>query len=371
MRLLLVTDAWHPQINGVVRTLTQMRDQLSTQGWDVRVLGPSGLTLACPTYPEIRLTLNPYAHIRTTLKEWQPHAVHIATEGPLGWAMRDVCISLKWPFTTSFHTRFPEYLKSRFHLPLRWTYKFLSHFHRPAERVLVPTPSVARDLWKSAHLSHTEVWGRGVDTVLFQPDGAAAAEIRKKHNILGPLQLCVGRLAIEKNLRAFLEVKNEGTKVIIGDGPMRGALEREFPQALFLGSKTGKELSRYFAAADVFVFPSLTDTFGLVMLEALASGTPVAALPSGAARDVLRSENVATIDSDLKSAITTSLGLSRLDCRKFAIEHSWSKCAKRFADALAFIPEVVDLDQHLRPSRSGLSTAHFQPWMTIHGTFPA
>lgn len=359
MRLLLVTDAWHPQINGVVRTLKQMRDHLVDRGWDVVVMGPDGPTLSCPTYPEIRLSLQPTRQIQNLLRDWQPHAIHIATEGPLGWAMRAICLERRWPFTTSFHTRFPEYLKSRFHIPRGLTYFFLSRFHRPAERVLVPTHSVARDL-DSAGVHHAEVWGRGVDTELFLPTDTV--DWRAQLGIKGPLQLYVGRLAIEKNVGAFLDVVNEGTKVVVGDGPMRAQLEREFPQAIFLGSKMGLELTSLYAAADVFVFPSLTDTFGLVLLEALACGTPVAALPSGAAKDVLGDSRVASIDENLEKAIARSLTLSRSDCREFALKHSWANCANIFANALALIPEATDLDQHLNRALTA-------PWMTIHGTF--
>jgi glycosyltransferase involved in cell wall biosynthesis len=328
MRLLIVTDAWHPQVNGVVRTLTELRKGLVQKGWQVLVLGPEGLTVACPTYPEIRLTLNPTRQIQQLLNEWTPEAVHIATEGPLGWAMRRVCIERDWPFTTSFHTRFPEYLKSRFAVPRRWTYRVLRHFHAPAERVLVPTEMVRRDLEKSG-FNKTRIWGRGVDTNVFSPEKPA------RLTFPGPILLYVGRLAVEKNVTAFLDLKTKGTKVIVGDGPMRPQLESRYPEAWFLGARFGAELASLYAAADVFVFPSLTDTFGLVLLEALACGTPVAAFPAAGPADVLNDPAVATLNWDLAAAIERSLTLDRPKCRKFALARSWENCVNTFASCVS------------------------------------
>lgn len=329
MRLLLVSDAWHPQVNGVVRTLSQIHTRMRSRGVEIVVVGPEGTTVTCPTYPEIRLTVHPSKHLYRLLKSWQPDAVHIATEGPLGWAMRRICLEHGWPFTTSFHTRFPEYVKRRFGIPRRWTYKVLKNFHSRAECVLVPTPSVARDL-EAVGLGNTCVWGRGVDTNVFHPRNKAVL------NLPSPILLYVGRLATEKNVQAFLQLKVRGSKVVIGDGPERAKLERHFGRsAHFLGAKFGAELSSYYAAADVFVFPSVTDTFGLVQLEALACGTPVAALPSSAAYDVLSDPNIGTVHEDLRFAIERSQTLSRAAARRFAENHSWDKCADIFLNALA------------------------------------
>jgi glycosyltransferase involved in cell wall biosynthesis len=328
MRLLIVSDAWHPQVNGVVRTLSQIQMRLRERGVDAIVMGPEGVSVSCPTYPEIRLTLQPSKHIRNLMQYWQPDAIHIATEGPLGWAMRRYCYERSWPYTTSFHTRFPEYVKRRFGFPRRWTYRIIKSFHQKAECILVPTPSVARDL-EIVGLSQTRVWGRGVDTQVFHPGNKAALNLR------GPILLHVGRLAPEKNVEAFLRLKVRGTKVVVGDGPSRASLEKRYGRsAHFLGSRFGSELASIYSAADVFVFPSLTDTFGLVQLEALACGTPVAALPSSAAHDVLSSNLVGAIDTDLARAIERALTLNPKHARAFAESHSWEKCADVFQKAL-------------------------------------
>lgn len=337
MRVLLVTDAWYPQVNGVVRTLTKVRDHLNSSGHEVVVLGPEGATIGCPTYPEIRLTLNPSAHIRRLLSQWTPNAIHIATEGPLGWAMRAICLEQGWPFTTSFHTRFPEYIKARCYFPRRWTYRVLKSFHQRADQVLVPTQSVKQDLEKIG-LRNIRLWGRGVDTDLFHP------QKRRTLPFSGPVQLYVGRLATEKNLTAFLSLDTPGTKVVVGDGPDRANLERSFPQAVFLGARFGQELAEIYASADVFVFPSRTDTFGLVMLESLACGTPVAAFPTPGPLDVLTDDQVSTMSEDLESAIHRSLALDRKKARAFALKHSWETCAQVLLGALAPIRESLNLD---------------------------
>jgi glycosyltransferase involved in cell wall biosynthesis len=328
MRLLLITDAWHRQVNGVVRTLSQIHHKMRERGVEIVVLGPEGTTVTCPTYPEIRLTIQPFHHIYRLLDNFQPDAIHIATEGPLGWAMRRICLEHRWPFTTSFHTRFPEYIKARFGIPRRWTYRVLKRFHCKSECVLVPTATVARDLQRIG-LSNTRIWGRGVDTRLFHPFNKA------KLGFDGPILLHVGRLAVEKNVEAFLKLRTKGTKVVVGEGPDRARLQRLYGrQAEFLGARFGTELASIYAAADVFVFPSLTDTFGLVQLEALACGTPVAALAGSGASDVLSSDQVASIDTDLERAVERCLGLSRQACRRFAQAHAWDKCADIFQQAL-------------------------------------
>ena len=343
MRLLIVSDAWHPQVNGVVRTLSELRKRLLHKGWEVLVLGPEGVTMGCPTYPEIRLTLHPTFHINEVLKEWSPQAIHIATEGPMGWAMRRLCLERSWPFTTSFHTRFPEYLKRRIGIPRRWTYRVLRSFHGHAKRVLVPTRSVQRDL-QAIGFGNTEIWGRGVDTDLFKPDQPAPLQLPR------PILMNVGRIAVEKNLPAFLRLKTPGTKVVVGEGPERKRFEKEFPDVVFLGPRLGSELASLYAAADVFVFPSFTDTFGLVMLESLACGTPVAAYPTAGPSDVITSSEVGTLDLDLRQAIERSLSLNRQACRDFALQHSWDRSTE------VFMQNIVPLDQapvgEARPAHS-------------------
>ena len=330
-RILIVTDAWKPQVNGVVRTLSKMRDGLRERGWEVVVLGPSGFTMRCPTYPEIRLTLEPTQAILDTLRDWTPEAVHIATEGPLGRAMRTFCVNHDWPFTTSFHTRFPEYLKARFALPRRWTYAYLRGFHRPAQKVLAPSPSIVQDL-QSRGFTNVELWGRGVDLAQFHPSK------RKSFPFTYPIQLYVGRIAIEKNLGAFLRLNVPGTKLIVGDGPDRQRLQREFPEAVFMGPLFGEALAEAYASADVFVFPSLTDTFGLVMLEALASGTPVAAFPTSGPLDVITDPRVGVLHADLQTAVEGALLLKRDDCYEFAQRHSWRNSVDTFATAITPLP---------------------------------
>lgn len=324
----MVTDAWHPQVNGVVRTLTQMKNGLTARGWSVTVVGPEGLTMPCPTYPEIRLTLRPTRAILNALNGQVPEHIHIATEGPLGRAMMALCLGRGWRYTTSFHTRFPEYLKARFHIPRRWTYSYMRLFHQGAASVLVPTVSMRDELMRR-QFRRVIVWGRGVDTELFHPSK------RIEHsNFPRPHFLYVGRLAIEKNIRAFLEAKVPGTKIVVGEGPERAKLQREFPNAVFTGAKTGEDLARAYASADVFVFPSLTDTFGLVILEALASGTPVAAFRAPGPLDVIGSTGGGVLHKDLAAAALEALNIPRAKAREVALRHSWDRSVETFARAL-------------------------------------
>lgn len=328
MKLLIVTDAWHPQVNGVVRTLTQMRDGLRARGWQVAVAGPTGPTLPCPTYPEIKLTLRPREAIERALAEHDPDCIHIATEGPLGHAMRHLCLSNGWRFTTSFHTRFPEYLKARFLVPEFLTYMVLRFFHSRAHATLVPTPSVRSELLRRG-FRNVRVWGRGVDTSMFHPAR------RRPLPYPGPVFLYVGRLAVEKNVEAFLNMPLTcGTKLVVGDGPALASLRERYPDAVFLGPRFGEELASLYASADVFVFPSRTDTFGLVILEALASGTPVAAFPVPGPKDILTDPRVGNLDEDLLSATRAALTADRKTCRDFALENSWDRSIGQFESAL-------------------------------------
>ncbi len=323
MRIVIVSDAWHPQINGVVRTLVAVQRELQALGHTVRVIGPDGFrTAPLPTYPEIRLALNPW-RVRGAIEAFGPDAVHIATEGPLGWAARRWCGRAAQPFTTSFHTRFPEYLSARTGLPESLGYAGLRRFHRHAETVMAATPRLVAELERRG-FGRVGLWGRGVDTSLFRP----RPRDRRRS---GPLWLTVGRVAVEKNLEAFLSLELPGRKMVVGDGPAREALQRRFPDVAFPGARTGDDLARTYAQADVFVFPSRTDTFGNVMLEALACGVPVAAYPVPGPLDVVGdAPDVAVLDGDLGRAARAALQLDRAICRRFAEGRGWDASAQQF-----------------------------------------
>lgn len=332
MRIAIVSDAWFPQVNGVVRTLDTIRGKLTAAGHEVIVIGPDRFrTLPCPTYPEIRLALFPGRALRALLDGFQPNAIHIATEGPLGLAARRYCLARGRPFTTSFHTKFAEYIHARLRVPVAWSYGWLRRFHAAAERVMVATPSFEAEL-RSYGFEHLARWTRGVDTELFRPRDGAPEELS---NLPRPLYLYVGRVAIEKNIEAFLGLDLGGTKLVVGDGPQLAALKRRHPGVTFVGAKAGEELARHYAAADVFVFPSRTDTFGLVLLEALASGVPVAAYPVTGPRDVINGAPVGCLDEDLAAAARRALSLQRTACRDFALHHSWDASAAQFLANLA------------------------------------
>ena len=328
MRLLIVTDAWFPQVNGVVRTLSAVREQLERDGHEVRALTPEGhCTFPCPTYPEIRLALVPGQAVLRTIDDFDPDAIHIATEGPLGWAARRICLRRNLPFTTGYHTRFPEYVHARFRVPPAWSYLILRRFHNAGQGAMVASPSLAHAL-RQRNFRTVKPWTRGVDLALFRPWGKAALDLPR------PVFLYCGRVAVEKNLPAFLEAPLPGTKVVVGDGPLRPELARRYPAARFTGYKTGEDLARHIAAADVFVFPSRTDTFGLVLLEALACGVPVAAYPVTGPVDAIRSETVGCLNDDLALAAHTALGKSPEACRAYAERYSWADCARMFLDNL-------------------------------------
>jgi glycosyltransferase involved in cell wall biosynthesis len=329
LRLLIVTDAWAPQVNGVVRTLEMLGRDLTAMGHEVRYATPDGrVTMALPTYPEIRLAILPRRSLERLIAEFQPTGIHIATEGPLGWSARAICVRQRLAFTTSFHTRFPEYVHARFPVvPEKLLYRMLRRFHAPAYAVMAATQTLERDLLEHG-FRNVRIWSRGVDVDMFHPIPDATLPFER------PIWLYVGRVAIEKNIEAFLALDLPGTKVVIGDGPARQSLQRKYPNAQFSGSKVGPELVMQYAASDVFVFPSKTDTFGLVVLEALACGIPVAAFPVPGPMDVIGSAPVGVLDNDLAAACRSALPLSREACRNYALARSWRACTEQFLSNL-------------------------------------
>jgi glycosyltransferase involved in cell wall biosynthesis len=338
MRIVIVTDAWEPQVNGVVRTLRAVRRELEEQGHAVRVLSPDQYgSLPCPTYPEIRLAMARSRTIGRDIAAFAPDAVHLATEGPLCLAARRWCLRNGVPFTTAYHTHFPDYVSQRTGLPAEWVWHYIRWFHGPAQAVLVSTRSVREQL-RSHGIAHVRPWGRGVDLGNFTPDAPSPALYAELQH---PIQLYVGRVAVEKNIEAFLASSYPGSKVIVGDGPARAALERAYPDAHFLGAMSGKALAGAYAGADVFVFPSRTDTFGLVMIEALACGTPVAAYPVTGPVDVLTPQTGALAEN-LDDAIAAALTRDRGACAEYGGGFTWAASARQFLHGLhPFPPEAA------------------------------
>src|SRR6201987_337689 len=307
MKILVATDAWHPQVNGVVRTLTMMPEAASALGAEFDFLTPESFrTIAMPSYRDLRVALPRRAKIAQAIEASQPDAIHIATEGPIGLVTRRYCIKHGLPFTTSFHTRFPDYVSARAPVPEPWIWSTLRWFHGPSQAVMAATPALAAE-WRERGFRNVVLWPRGVDTKLFHPRDVDLCQPQ-------PVFLCVGRVAVEKNLEAFLALDLPGTKVIVGDGPARAALQQKFPDAVFLGALQGEALAQVYAAADVFVFPSRTDTFGLVLLEALASGVPVAAFPAAAPAEWIGTAPVGVLSEDLRAACFGALQIRREAC---------------------------------------------------------
>ena len=330
MKIAIATDAWTPQVNGVVRTLQSVSRELRDMGHDVSVIAPDQFrSIPCPGYSEIRLAMTNHVAVGRKLDAIDPDAIHIATEGPIGLAARRYCLSRSIPFTTAYHTQFPDYLAKRTHMPADWFWAYIRWFHAPSSAIMVSTPSIAQEL-RARGLPHSTRWGRGVDLSLFGDDIAPHAAFA---NLEGPIQLYVGRVAIEKNLEAYLSLDTPGTKVVVGDGPARAGLEKKFPDAVFLGSLSGAALASAYAGADVFVFPSRTDTFGLVMIEALACGTPVAAFPVPGPIDVLHPDSSA-IDADLAVAVTKALTKDRAAAAAYGATFGWRRSAEQFLAAL-------------------------------------
>jgi len=324
MRILIATDAWHPQVNGVVRTLTSLARTLKELGATVEFLSPEGFpSFSVPTYPGIRLALPTPRKVAERIEGAWPDAIHIATEGTIGLMARRWCLRHACPFTTSFTTRFPEYIAARWPVPERLVYAALRRFHAAATVTMVATPSLMAELNRRG-FSHLGMWTRGVDTDLFNPDRAIELDFPR------PIFVSAGRLAVEKNLEAFLSLDLPGTKVVIGTGPQESDLKMRFPDAKFLGLKEGVTLAAHLAAADVFVFPSRTDTFGVVQLEALACGVPVAAFPVTGPRDVVGNNPVGALNDDLRFACLEALKVSKTACREFALTYSWENSAQQF-----------------------------------------
>jgi glycosyltransferase involved in cell wall biosynthesis len=328
MKLALVTDAWLPQTNGVVRTLAMTSGQLQHAGHAVEVIEPRSFrTLPCPTYPEIRLAWRPYRRLAALLSALDPDSVHVATEGPLGLAARRWCLRHERAFTTSYHTQFPEYVRARVPIPLRLSYAHLRRFHGAAARTLVATPSLRRML-EARGFGNLAIWSRGVDTELFRP---------RPKSFLGlprPIWLYFGRVAVEKGIEEFLRLELPGTRLVVGDGPALEDCRRQFPDARFVGYKYGEELASYIAASDVFVFPSRTDTFGLVLLESMACGVPVAAYPVTGPVDVVNDGVTGVLSEDLRAAALAALELDPSACREQALRHTWAAATRQFLDQL-------------------------------------
>ena len=357
-KILIISDAWLPQINGVVRTLEATAAVLRQQGHAVTVAGPETSrwsTIAAPSYPSIKLEFFARRRLARLVSGCQPDFIHIATEGPLGWAARNLCLRLGRPFTTSYHTRFPEYLAAR--VPrflsrpiLILAYAVLRRFHAPSSAIMVATPTIQQELQRRK-FRRLARWVRGVDTEVFRPYGK---DLETYAHLTRPVLLYVGRVAVEKNLHAFLSVRSEGSRVVIGDGPDMESLKRLYPSAHFIGAMQGEKLARHYAAADVFVFPSTTDTFGLVLLEACACGLRVASVPAPGPVDIFsdpQTGNFAVLNDSLEQAVHDVLKLTDdpLLPRRFAETFSWEACTRQFFDHLqASTPVAVKRMTRLR-----------------------
>ncbi len=336
MRIALITDAWHPQVNGVVRTLTQMQRQITALGHEMLYITPDQFpNFPCPLYPEIRLAYKNLNQVGRKISHFRPHAVHISTEGPLGFTARRFCLSQGLPFTTAYHTRFPEYVEATAYVPKALTYKVMRWFHRPSRAIMVPTPSMQEDL-ESRGFQRVRQWTRGVDTNLFHPQDKASISMPPEVlKLPRPIFLYVGRVSVEKNIEAFLNLRLPGAKLVVGDGPQRAGLAKAHPNVHFAGTQLEGELAKYYAFSDVFVFPSLTDTFGNVVLEALASGLPVAAYPVTGPKDIIGNSPVGVLNNDLNIAVLEALKLDPALCRAFACRMSWRASAEQFLSNLA------------------------------------
>ena len=343
MRIVLATDAWEPQVNGVVRTLTRVVAELREMGEEVEVISPDQFaTFPLPSYPEIKLARGAYEKVQARFKAFEPEAIHIATEGPIGLAARRICLEWRLPFTTSYHTRFPEYVSARLPLPLAAGYAYMKWFHRPSGRLMVATPTMREELERHG-FHNISLWTKGLDTQMFHPRRPDANEPDIFEGLERPVWLNVGRVAVEKNVEAFVGLDLPGTKVVVGDGPQRAELEAKYPSVKFVGAKFDEELAAHYACADVFVFPSLTDTFGLVILEAWGAGTPVAAFSAPGPVDIIPGTGAGVLapgqTEGLAEACMEALKLDRAVVRRVAEGYSWRACAEEFLRLLQPYPE--------------------------------
>lgn len=335
MKIMIVTDAWEPQVNGVVRTLKMTRRELELMGHEVDIVSPLEFrSFPCPTYPEIALALTTRRSLERRIDAFGPECLHIATEGPLGWMARRIALRRRWPFTTAYHSRFPEYVHARFGLPVRWIYALLRHFHNAAEATLAPTPAIVADL-HARGFKKARLWSRGVDLEVFSAQGPRLALERR------PVFLYVGRIAVEKQVEAFLGLDLPGQKWVAGEGPERARLQARFPEARWFGVLTGEALAQLYRSADVMVFPSVTDTFGLVMLESMACGTPVAAFPVAGPIDVIGASPGGAMHHDLHEACLQALALPRGPVRRHAETFSWPAATAQLFAALQPIPPAL------------------------------
>jgi glycosyltransferase involved in cell wall biosynthesis len=337
-RLVIVTDAWHPQVNGVVRSIENTNRELARIGVEVSMVTPERFSsIPCPTYPEIRLSIAHYGRVAREIEKHNPSYIHIATEGPLGLTARRWCLKNRMPFSTSYHTRFPEYVSARLPVPKSWLYAFVKWFHNSGAGCMVATPSLARELSEKG-IRNLMPWSRGIDASQFRP-----MELEDKpFGLSRPIFMTVGRVALEKNLPAFLDLDLPGSKVVVGDGPARAELEKRYPDVFFAGLKFGEDLARTYAQADVFVFPSLTDTFGNTILEALASGVPVAAYPVTGPLDIIGEDSeVGALDENLQAACLAALSASREKARELAMQYSWEAATLQFINNIRAANGVI------------------------------
>lgn len=346
MRVLIISDAWHPQLNGVVRTYEHLSHELSTAGHHIEVIGPADFAASVPMpfYPEIKLVIRPFRRLKRLIKDFKPDKVHIATEGPLGWAARKYCIKNNIKFTSCYHTQFPDYVAKRFAWLIPPLYnvvhkigiRIVRHFHAPSSTLMVATKSLETQLLEWDFKTKIKPLSRGVETSIFHPNKSPAEE-NMLADLKSPIALYVGRIAIEKNLEDFLDMEWSGSKIMVGDGPTRSALEKRYPDAIFVGKKTREELASYYRASDIFVFPSKTDTFGIVLIEALACGLPVAAYNVIGPKDIITHDYLGAL-SDTNLAEATKRALTQADKDK-RVQHakdnySWKAAGKQFIDAL-------------------------------------
>ena len=357
MRLAIATDAWYPQVNGVVRTLSATVVELDRRGHEVELITPQRFfTVPMPGYASIRLAMAPRFGVRKMLDAYQPEVVHISTEGPIGWSARGWCLARGVPFTTAFHTRFPEYAAVRTGISAERFWPIMQRFHAPSRAVMVATRRLGEELAQRG-ITQTRPWTRGIDRWLFRPIGDVHPALA---NLPRPILLSVGRVAPEKNLEPFLEARIAGTKVVVGDGPSLAELKTRYPDAVFLGALAGEDLAAAYRSADCFVFPSLTDTFGMVIIEALASGLPVAAYPVAGPLDILGAGGqglrgdlpftIAALDQDLTVAINRALRLDRQAASVFGARFSWDNATDEFVDAIRSAMQSPATERRLEPA---------------------